>query len=87
MVNKAATAMGNKDHLRKQKKIQGVFTNYGGALSNNSGEGQGSSLIEIQKTGGSANRMFSNNGSVNSDGSKNGHQKQRIVGTDQTAHP
>ena len=47
MVNKAATAMGNKDHLRKQKKIQGVFTNYGGALSNNSGEGQGSSLIEI----------------------------------------
>ena len=39
MVNKLPVAAGSKDQLRKQKKILGVFTNYGGALSNNSNEG------------------------------------------------
>ena len=54
---------------KKQKKIMGVFTNYGGAMSSNSNEGQGSG-----GNAASAHRSLSNKGSVNSNGSNQQHQ-------------
>lgn len=70
----AMSAAGGKDQMRKQKKIMGVFTNYGGAMSSNSNDGPGSA-----GNAASAHRSFSNNGSVNSDASRNALQRRQAV--------
>lgn len=67
-------AVGGKDQLRKQKKIMGVFTNYGGAISSNSNEGPGSAGNPA-----SAHRSLSNNGSVNSEASRSALQRRQAA--------
>lgn len=65
---------GGKEQIRKQKKIMGVFTNYGGAISSNSNDGPSSA-----GNAASAHRSLSNNGTVNSDASRSALQRRQAA--------